>query len=179
MSTRVLIVDDSELVRRVLKQQLDRDPDIKVIGTAADPLEASEKIESLEPDVLTLDLEMPKMDGLTFLRSLMRHHPMPVVIVSAYTTKGSRLAMEALESGAVDIVPKPGMAYSIGEMSSELAARSRRLQRQDCDTTQRRGMPLRLTGATTPLRPNPPPPPGRPMAFATGCRRRGWAPVAR
>lgn len=123
MSTRVLIVDDSELVRRVLKQQLDRDPDIKVIGTAEDPLEASEKIESLEPDVLTLDLEMPKMDGLTFLRSLMRHHPMPVVIVSAYTTKGSRLALEALESGAVDIVPKPGMAYSIGEMSSDLAAK--------------------------------------------------------
>ncbi len=125
MSIRVLVVDDSHLARRILQVELSKDPGIEVVGTAGDPLEASEKIEALSPDVLTLDLELPKMDGLTFLRSLMRHHPMPVVIVSAYTQRGSRLAMEALESGAVDIVPKPGTGYSLAEMAAELIAKVR------------------------------------------------------
>ncbi|HKI97527.1 MAG TPA: chemotaxis response regulator protein-glutamate methylesterase [bacterium] len=125
MSIRVLVVDDSNLARRVIQGELSKDPDIEVVGTAKDPLDASEKIEALLPDVMTLDLELPKMDGLTFLRSLMRHHPMPVVIVSAYTQRGSRLAMEALESGAVDIVPKPGGALNVTEMSAELVAKVR------------------------------------------------------
>jgi len=123
MACKVLIVDDSAIVRKVLSQELAKDPEIQVVGTAMDPLDASEKIESLNPDVLTLDLEMPKMDGLTFLRSLMRHHPMPVVVVSAYTPKGSKLAMEALDSGAVEIVPKPGMSMHITEMTVELVAK--------------------------------------------------------
>jgi two-component system chemotaxis response regulator CheB len=123
MSIRVLVVDDSNLARRVIQGELNKDAEIQVVGTAKDPLEASERIEELLPDVLTLDLELPKMDGLTFLRSLMRHHPMPVVIVSAYTQKGSRLALEALEAGAVDIVPKPGSATSLVEMAAELVAK--------------------------------------------------------
>lgn len=118
-----MVVDDSVLARKVIKDELGKDPEIEVIGTAGDPFDASEKIEKLNPDVMTLDLEMPKMDGLTFLKSLMRHHPMPVVVVSAYTTKGSRLALEALESGAVDIVPKPGMTYNVQEMSAELISK--------------------------------------------------------
>ena len=125
MSIRVLVVDDSAMARRVIQQELEKVPDIEVVGTAKDPLEASERIEALNPDVLTLDMELPKMDGLTFLRSLMRHHPMPVVIVSAYTHKGSRLAMEALESGAVDVVPKPGMGFNVQEMAAELVAKVR------------------------------------------------------
>jgi two-component system chemotaxis response regulator CheB len=125
MSIRVLVVDDSATARRAIEGHLAREPDIEVVGSAGDPLEASEKIEALLPDVMTLDLELPKMDGLTFLRSLMRHHPMPVVIVSAYTQKGSRLAMEALEAGAVEIVPKPGGALSVAEMSAELVAKVR------------------------------------------------------
>ena len=125
MSIRVLVVDDSLLARKVIKDELVKDPQIQVVGVAGDPFDASEKIEALNPDVMTLDLEMPKMDGLTFLKSLMKHHPMPVVVVSAYTTKGSRLAMEALEAGAVDIVPKPGMNYNVQEMSAELIGKVR------------------------------------------------------
>lgn len=125
MSIRVLVVDDSNVARRVIQGELAKDPEIEVIGTARDPLEASEKIEALLPDVMTLDLELPKMDGLTFLRSLMRHHPMPVVIVSAYTQRGSRLAMQALESGAVDIVPKPGNNLDVSAMAAELTAKVR------------------------------------------------------
>ncbi|MDH4248219.1 MAG: chemotaxis-specific protein-glutamate methyltransferase CheB, partial [Deltaproteobacteria bacterium] len=123
MSIRVLVVDDSLLARKVIKDELSKDSQIEVVGVAGDPFDASEKIEALNPDVMTLDLEMPKMDGLTFLRSLMKHHPMPVVVVSAYTTKGSRLALEALEAGAVDIVPKPGMSYNVQEMSAELVGK--------------------------------------------------------
>ena len=123
MKVRVLVVDDSRVVRQMLSKGLASDPGIEVLGTAADPLEASEKIESLKPDVITLDLEMPKMDGLTFLNGLMKHHPLPVIIVSAFTPKGSKLAMDALEAGAVDIIPKPSRGYSLRDMTGELAAK--------------------------------------------------------
>lgn len=103
---RVLIVDDSMVVCRVLAKLLD-DPGIEVVGMARDPYEARDKILELKPDVLTLDIEMPRMDGLTFLRILQKHHPLPVIIISALTQAGSRAAMEALEAGAVDVVAKP------------------------------------------------------------------------
>ena len=104
---RVLIVDDSALMRQVLATLLSKDCEIEVIGSAPDPFIAREKIKALNPDVLTLDVEMPKMDGLTFLEKLMRGHPMPVVMVSSLTEAGCQTTLRALELGAVDFVAKP------------------------------------------------------------------------
>lgn len=104
---RVLVIDDSALIRQLLVEILNSDPDIEVVGTAPDPYVAMEKIKKLEPDVLTLDVEMPKMDGLTFLRNLMRLCPMPVVMVSTLTGAGADVTLQALELGAVDYVSKP------------------------------------------------------------------------
>ncbi|MDH5182073.1 MAG: chemotaxis response regulator protein-glutamate methylesterase [Gammaproteobacteria bacterium] len=105
----VLVIDDSALIRRVLTEILNKDPHIEVLDTAADPLIAREKIKKLNPDVLTLDVEMPKMDGITFLRNLMRLRPMPVVMVSTMTEQGADVTLEALELGAVDYVTKPNL----------------------------------------------------------------------
>ncbi|MEO8759055.1 MAG: chemotaxis response regulator protein-glutamate methylesterase [Devosia sp.] len=107
MSIRVLVVDDSALIREVLSRTLGRDGDIVVVGTAEDPIDARAKIKTLNPDVLTLDIEMPNMNGLAFLDKLMRLHPMPVVMVSTLTTKGASETLLALELGAVDFVAKP------------------------------------------------------------------------
>lgn len=107
MSIRVLIVDDSALIREVLSRTLGRDGDITVVGTAEDPIEARAKIRALNPDVVTLDIEMPNMNGLAFLDKLMRLHPLPVVMVSTLTTKGASETLLALELGAVDFVAKP------------------------------------------------------------------------
>ena len=104
---KVLIVDDTALVRQMLEEMLNSDPAIEVVGTASDPYDAREKIKKLHPDVLTLDIEMPKMDGVTFLKNLMRLHPMPVVMVSTLTEKGASVTFEALDLGAVDFVTKP------------------------------------------------------------------------
>ncbi|MCP9463115.1 MAG: chemotaxis response regulator protein-glutamate methylesterase [Nitrospira sp.] len=104
---RVLTVDDSALMRQVLATLLSKDPDIEVIGSAPDPYAAREKIKTLNPDVLTLDVEMPKMDGLTFLEKLMRGHPMPVIMVSTLTEAGCETTLRALELGAVDFITKP------------------------------------------------------------------------
>ena len=123
MSIKVLIVDDSAVVRNILSRELAKDPAISVVGSAPDPLEASDKIDSLHPDVVTLDIGMPRMGGLTFLRGLMKHMPLPVIIVSALTPKGSKLALEALELGALDIIQKPGGITSMPEMVGELAAK--------------------------------------------------------
>lgn len=117
---KVLVVDDSAVVRQTLTQELARDPNIQVVGTAADPYIARDLILSLTPDVVTLDIEMPRMDGLTFLRKLMQHHPIPVIIVSSLTKAGSEIALEALQTGAVEVMCKPGAAYSVGDMSIEL-----------------------------------------------------------
>jgi two-component system chemotaxis response regulator CheB len=116
-----LIVDDSAVVRQLLSRELSKYPGITVVGTAADPYIARDKIISLEPDVLTLDIEMPRMDGITFLRKLMAHHPMPVVVVSSLTGEGTRTAIEAMAAGAVEVVCKPGSAYSIENLSPILA----------------------------------------------------------
>jgi two-component system chemotaxis response regulator CheB len=104
---RVLVVDDSAAMRQLLTQILASDPAIEVVGTAPDPYFARDKIRNLQPDVLTLDVEMPRMDGLTFLEKLMRAHPMPVVMVSSLTQQGCDITLRALELGAVDFFPKP------------------------------------------------------------------------
>ncbi len=121
--TRVLVVDDSALVRKAISEALSRDPDIEVVGTAIDPYDARDKILKLSPDVLTLDIEMPRMDGLTFLQLLQQHRPMPVIVISSTTRSGSEAALRALELGAVDVLCKPSSSYSIGELGFQLAAR--------------------------------------------------------
>lgn len=120
MSIKVLVVDDSAIVRKIFNAELSRDPEIEVVGTAPDPYIARDKIVSLKPDVLTLDVEMPRMDGITFLRKLMKHHPIPTVVVSSLTQKGGELAMEALDAGAVEVMCKPGASYTVGDMAVEL-----------------------------------------------------------
>lgn len=117
---KVLIVDDSAMVRSILQKELSKDPNIEVVGTAPDPYVARDKIVQLKPDVITLDIEMPRMDGITFLKKLMQYYPLPVIIVSSLTPKGGELAMEALEAGAVEVMCKPGAAYTVGDMSVEL-----------------------------------------------------------
>jgi two-component system chemotaxis response regulator CheB len=119
---RVLIVDDSAVVRRCVSEALASDPEIEVSGTAADPYAARELIAKQAPDVLTLDLEMPRMDGLTFLRLLMQERPIPVIVLSSLTQEGSDYALEALRLGAVDVAAKPG-PYSIGDLGPELAGK--------------------------------------------------------
>ncbi len=122
---RVLVVDDSAVVRKVFSDELSREKDIEIIGTAPDPYVAREKIVAMKPDVITLDIEMPRMDGLTFLGKLMKHYPLPVIIVSSLTKEGGSLALEAIELGAVDVISKPGEAYSVGDMSVQLAEKIR------------------------------------------------------
>ena len=118
--TRVLIVDDSSVVRMALKRGLGEQKGIEVVGVAPDPFVARDKIMALKPDVITLDIEMPRMDGLTFLRKLMKFHPVRTVIVSSLTQKGCDTAVACLESGACGVVAKPAEAYTVGEMSREL-----------------------------------------------------------
>lgn len=122
---KVLVVDDSAIVRKIFNEELSREPDIEVVGTAPDPFVARDKILSLKPDVLTLDIEMPRMDGITFLRKLMVHHPLPVIIVSSLTPKGSSMALEAMDAGALEVVAKPGAAYTVGDMSRQLVEKIR------------------------------------------------------
>ncbi len=122
---KVLIVDDSAIVRKIFNEELSKEPDIEVIGTAPDPFIARDKIVQLKPDVITLDVEMPRMDGLTFLKKIMHYHPLPVIIVSSLTPKGSRMALEALEEGAVEVLSKPGGSYSVGELSIQLKEKVR------------------------------------------------------
>ena len=118
---RVLIVDDSAVVRKVMTEELSRYDDIDIVGTAVDPYVARDKIVGLRPDVITLDLEMPRMDGLSFLAKLMKHYPMPVVVLSSLTPKDSELALKALDLGAVEVLCKPGAAYSTKDISRPLA----------------------------------------------------------
>ncbi len=122
---KVLVIDDSALVRNMLTEILNSDPSIEVIGTAPNPNVARDKIKRLKPDVLTLDVEMPEMDGITFLRNLMRLRPMPVVMVSTLTEKGAEITLDALELGAIDFVTKPKTDFSnlIGEYSKELISK--------------------------------------------------------
>lgn len=139
--TRVLVVDDSALVRQVLSKILQSDPGIEVVGVASDPYVAREEIKRLNPDVLTLDVEMPRMDGITFLGNLMRLRPMPVVMVSSLTEQGADVTLSALELGAIDFVTKPkidishGLASYAAEIIDKVkaASRARVRARQDLD----------------------------------------------
>ncbi|MBL3529054.1 MAG: chemotaxis response regulator protein-glutamate methylesterase [gamma proteobacterium endosymbiont of Lamellibrachia anaximandri] len=142
---KVLVVDDSALVRQLLTSILSEDPGIEVVGSAADPFVAREKIKKLNPDVLTLDVEMPRMDGVTFLGNLMRLRPMPVVMVSTLTEQGADVTLRALEAGAVDFVSKPKLdvAHELPEYSEEIIgkvktaakARVRALERRAANKT--------------------------------------------
>jgi len=117
---RVLIVDDSAIVRKVLTLELSKYRDIEVVGSAVDPYVARDKIVRLHPDVITLDLEMPRMNGLAFLAKLMKYYPLPVVVVSSLTPKNSEAALKALELGAVEVICKPGPGYRTPEISGPL-----------------------------------------------------------
>src|SRR3954469_14239451 len=147
--TRVLIIDDSAIVRRMLSNALQHEPDIEVVGLASDPFVARDLILLHKPDVLTLDIEMPRMDGLTFLRQLMVHRPLPVIIVSSVTQEGSAATFEALASGAIDVLAKPGGPYSVGDVADKLKYRIRavrtgravRFARMRANTTQGTGPP--------------------------------------
>jgi two-component system chemotaxis response regulator CheB len=125
MPIKVLVVDDSALIRQVLTELLSRDPAIEVVGTAPDPYVARERIKALSPDVITLDIEMPRMDGLSFLEKLMALRPLPVVVVSTLTQKGTDAAIRALELGAMDYVAKPLLNIRNGmvELEQELVAK--------------------------------------------------------
>lgn len=120
MAIKVLVIDDSAMIRKVFEQELSKDPEIEVVGTAPDPFVGRDKIVYLKPDVITLDIEMPRMDGLTFLGKLMQHYPIPVVIVSSLAKRGGDVALKAMELGAVEVLSKPGSAYSVGDMSEQL-----------------------------------------------------------
>jgi two-component system chemotaxis response regulator CheB len=137
--TRVLLVDDSAIVRKLLGDALRKHPDIEVVGGAADPYIARDMILQFEPDVITLDIEMPRMDGLSFLRKLMEHHPVPAIVVSSLTQQGSAASVEALRIGAIDVIGKPGGPQAVGQVAERIVERIRAL---------RRGAPLRLTRTT-------------------------------
>ncbi len=126
---KVLVVDDSAVVRKVFKGEIDRQNDMEVVGTAPDPYAARDKIVKLKPDVVTLDIEMPRMDGITFLKKLMKHYPLPVIIVSSLTKDGGKLAMEALSLGALEVMSKPSVSYSVGEMGVQLIDKIRAVSR--------------------------------------------------
>jgi two-component system chemotaxis response regulator CheB len=117
---KVLVVDDSAVVRKVICDELSRYNDIQVVGTAVDPYFARDKIVELHPDVVTLDLEMPRMDGLSFLSKLMKYHPLPVVVLSSLTPKNSELGIKALDLGAVEVLCKPGASYSTKDIAQPL-----------------------------------------------------------
>ena len=131
MTIRALVIDDSALVRQLLSEILSRDPDIEVVGAAPDPYIAREKIKALNPDVVTLDIEMPRMDGLTFLENLMRLHPLPVLMVSSLTEAGAGVTLHALELGAVDFVHKPRLdiANGLNEYADLLIAKLKAVAR--------------------------------------------------
>lgn len=147
---RVLVVDDSALMRHVLSDILNSDPDIDVVGVAANPYIAREKIKRLNPDMITLDVEMPKMDGLQFLRNIMRLRPMPVLMVSSLTQAGAAVTLEALEIGAVDFVAKPeiDIAQGLRDYAKELIAKvkmtaaARVLRRSFSDEQRRTTQPI-------------------------------------
>ncbi|MFO7838400.1 MAG: chemotaxis response regulator protein-glutamate methylesterase [Desulfosalsimonadaceae bacterium] len=122
---KVVIVDDSAIVRQVLSRELARAPDIRIVATAPDPYAARDKIVQFQPDVVLLDMEMPRMDGLSFLKKLMKHYPLPVIIVSSLTPRGGDLALEAINAGAVDVMCKPGSSLSVNDMSDALIEKIR------------------------------------------------------
>ena len=126
--SRVLLVDDSAVVRKLLGDALRKHDDIEVIGGAADPYIARDMILQHKPDVITLDIEMPRMDGLSFLRKLMEHHPIPAIVVSSLTQQGSAASVEALRIGAIDVIGKPGGPHAVPDVADRIAQRIRALR---------------------------------------------------
>jgi two-component system chemotaxis response regulator CheB len=122
---KVLVVDDSAIVRKILSETIAMEPDLEVVGTAPDAFVARDKILALNPDVLTLDIEMPRMDGLTFLKRLMHHHPIPTIIISSLGQASCAATLEALRCGAVDVLAKPAGPYSVGDLRHLLATKIR------------------------------------------------------
>ena len=148
---RVLIVDDSSMMRHLLKDLLTSDPEIEIAGVAVDPYEAREKLVELKPDVMTLDVEMPKMDGVTFLEKVMKHFPTRTVIISSLTPEGSELALRALSYGAIDVIAKPKLDVNKGirEMAHEITSRVKaaagaRLVRYNAPTARPNAFPTRM-----------------------------------
>ena len=137
---KVFVVDDSAIVREILTEQLYRDSRIEVVGSAVDPYVARDKLEKIDVDVITLDIEMPRMDGLTFLRKLMKHYPKPVIIVSSLAESSSRAALKALELGAADVVPKPGGPFSVEDVVSILIDRILSAREADLSKLQARAL---------------------------------------
>ena len=121
MTIRILVVDDSPFMRKSLQKMLEEAPDLRVVATARDGIDALEKIEEHKPDIVTLDIEMPRMDGITFLRKLMQYRPMPVIILISLTPEGSGTALDALAAGAIEVICKPGGSYTVGDMCASLA----------------------------------------------------------
>jgi two-component system chemotaxis response regulator CheB len=137
---RILVVDDSAIVRKILTDSLDAETDLEVVGSAPDPYVARDKILQLKPDVVTLDIEMPRMDGLTFLQKLMHYHPLPVIVISSIGEASCYTALEALRLGAVEVLAKPAGPYSVGELRMTLANKIRaaaaaRLRREAAKTS--------------------------------------------
>ena len=159
---RVLIIDDSAVVRRMAAEALAADPAIEVVGTAEDPYAARDKIKELNPDVITLDIEMPRMDGLTFLEILMQRKPMPVIVMSSLSQKGSDHALEALRLGAFDVLGKPSGSFSFGDLGAELITKVKAAA-----GTRLRALAPPLVHANRPAAPAPrvviPPAPLRPL----------------
>jgi two-component system, chemotaxis family, protein-glutamate methylesterase/glutaminase len=161
---KVLVVDDSAIVRKLLSDALKVEPDIEVVGGAGDPFVARDMILRFEPDVITLDIEMPRMDGISFLRTLMAHRPMPVIIISSLTQSGSATTIEALRAGAIDVLAKPGSPTSVGELAARLKDRVRAV----------RGMaPAGLARAAAAHAAAPAPVSSSPVRFDHPRRRRG------
>ncbi len=154
---RVLIVDDSAIVRRILSEAVASDPELEVVGTAPDAFVARDKIVSLKPDVLTLDIEMPRMDGLTFLKRLMHFHPLPVIVISSLGQSSCRVAIEALSNGAVEVLPKPGGPYSVADLRTGLTRKIRA-----------------AANARTFRNTAKPAPPTPPRPLAAGVRKTSW-----
>ena len=146
---KVFIVDDSAIVRKIFSEEISKESDMEVIGTAPDPFVARDKIVHHKPDVMTLDIEMPRMDGLTFLKKIMKHYPLPVLIVSSLTPKGGKMAMEALEYGAVDVLSKPGSSYSVGDMSAQLKEKIRAAARANLNRVSAPTLGQEPTGTIT------------------------------
>lgn len=155
--TRVVVVDDSALVRSLLTEIINRQPDMQCIGSAADPLAAREMIRNLNPDVITLDVEMPKMDGIDFLSKLMRLRPMPVVMVSTLTERGAEVTMKALELGAVDFVAKPkiGIADGLKLLAEEITDKVRIAAKAHVKRHAQPAAHSASPGAATPDAPRP------------------------
>ncbi|MCI4411442.1 MAG: chemotaxis response regulator protein-glutamate methylesterase [Thiotrichales bacterium] len=150
---KVLVVDDSALVRQMLTEMLSRDAGIEVIGTAEDPFDAREKIKALNPDVVTLDIEMPKMDGVTFLRNLMRLHPLPVIMISSLTERGADVTLAALEAGAIDFVTKPKLnaSASLADYAQEIIAKIKVAANVPVSRIEKHIVPAKSVSAATPV----------------------------